>query len=126
MFSRLDWNVDLTRDSIRIAIDTIVNELLEFSAPEATPSVDSIIRQGHKTRSSAFFVWTLNAGTATKSPSAPFATQRNVKPGFVIRAAESDTAPEASMLIAGPDCTDEGFISTDLNKWIAPPTVIPV
>jgi hypothetical protein len=43
-----------------------------------------------------------------------------------MRAAESDTALEASMLIAGADCTDEGFASTDLNKWIAPPIVIPV
>jgi hypothetical protein len=43
-----------------------------------------------------------------------------------MRASESDTAPEASMLLAGADCTEEWFVSTELNKWISPTIVLPV
>ena len=63
----------------------------------------------------------LNVGTTTKRGSVPFVTPIKFDLSVVILAAAIVVAvPEASMLITGANCGDEGFVTANANVNVVP------
>ena len=63
---------------------------------------------------------TLNVDTTIKRGFAPFVTPIKFELGVVILAAANDAVPEASTLICGADCADEGFVTANANVYVVP------
>ena len=63
----------------------------------------------------------MNVGTTIKRGFVPFVTPIRFELGVVILAAANEFAvPEASMLITGATCADEGFVTANANVYGVP------
>ena len=62
----------------------------------------------------------MNVGTTIKRGFVPFVTPIRFELGVVILAAANEAVPEASMLITGATCADDGFVTANANVYGVP------
>jgi hypothetical protein len=63
----------------------------------------------------------LNTGTTIKRGSVPFVTPIKFELGVVILAAANECSVlDASMLMSGANCAEEGFVTVNANVYIVP------
>jgi len=84
-------------------------------------SVTVSVLVAYDTNVLCLIVLTVNTGTTTKRGFAPFVTPIKCELGVVILAAANEFAgPEASMLITGANCAEEGFVTVNANVYVFP------